>query len=163
MIKDKSVSIKLTIELVPESCFYSNVRSHLPKSKWDIIRKQAYREAGYKCEVCGGVGPRHPVECHEVWSYDDQTRTQKLERLIALCPACHMVKHIGFANIQGKGEEAADHLAKINGWTREQAGDYIAESFRLWDERNSIEWESDLSHLDSLEESDVTTFFEWQR
>ena len=30
---------KLTIELVPRTCFYSNVRSNLPDKEWDRLRK----------------------------------------------------------------------------------------------------------------------------
>lgn len=39
-----------------------------------------------------------PVECHEVWDYDDDRKIQRLERRVALCPACHEVKHAGLAS-----------------------------------------------------------------
>jgi hypothetical protein len=58
---------------------------------------------GSRCEICGGRGPEHPVECHERWRYNDLIRTQTLVRMIALCPACHQVKHVGLANVRGKG------------------------------------------------------------
>ena len=60
--------MKLTIELVPQTAWYSNVRSNVTKSEWDVLRKACYKAAGYKCEVCSGKGPKHPVECHEMWS-----------------------------------------------------------------------------------------------
>ena len=44
---------KLTIELVPATCWQTNVRSVVKKSEWDKIRKRVYKEAGHKCEVCG--------------------------------------------------------------------------------------------------------------
>jgi hypothetical protein len=53
------------------------------------------RQAGHRCELCGGVGGSnrgHTIECHEVWDYDDRTWVQRLVRLTALCPACHEVK-----------------------------------------------------------------------
>jgi len=53
---------ELTIELVPKTCWYTNLRSELPKSKWDKLRKKSYQEADYKCQICGGKGNRHPVE-----------------------------------------------------------------------------------------------------
>jgi hypothetical protein len=37
--------MKLKIELVPTSSFYSNVRSNVSKKEWDIIRRRAYRNA----------------------------------------------------------------------------------------------------------------------
>ena len=39
---------------------------------------------------------------HEVWDYDDARRVQRLVRLIALCPACHEVKHLGLAAKRGR-------------------------------------------------------------
>ena len=37
--------MKLNFELVPDSCWYSNLRSQLPKEVWDRIRKKAYARA----------------------------------------------------------------------------------------------------------------------
>ena len=72
--------MKLTIELVPSTAWYSNVRSNVTSSQWDVLRKECYKNAGYKCEVCGGKGPKHPVECHEIWEYNDESFTQTLKR-----------------------------------------------------------------------------------
>jgi hypothetical protein len=49
---------------------------------WDRLRHQVTAEAGNRCEICGGRGRRWPVECHEVWHYDDTTKIQRLERLV---------------------------------------------------------------------------------
>ena len=87
---------------------------------WDRIRRQVYRQANYRCEVCGGRGPEHPVERHEVWRYDDRARVQALVRMIALCPSCHGVKHMGFAHARGTSAEAREHLARVTAgrWRR---------------------------------------------
>ena len=138
---------RLTIELVPKTSWYNNVRALVDELGWDRIRRQVYRQADYRCEVCGGRGPEHPVECHEVWHYDDRTRVQMLVRMIALCPACHQVKHIGFANVRGKGAQARAHLARVNGWTLEQADAYISEAFRVWAQRSQGPWTLDLEGL----------------
>jgi hypothetical protein len=94
--------VRLTVELVPKTSWYHNVRALVDEMTWDRIRHQVWRQAEYRCEICGGRGPEHPVECHEVWRYDDRTRVQALVRMIALCPACHQVKHLGLANVQGR-------------------------------------------------------------
>jgi hypothetical protein len=138
---------RLTIELVPKTSWYNNVRALVDELGWDRIRRQVYRQAEYRCEICGGRGPEHPVECHEVWRYDDRTRVQMLVRMIALCPACHQVKHIGFANVKGKGAQARAHLARVNGWTLEQADAYIGEAFRMWAQRSRGPWMLDLEGL----------------
>ena len=75
---------RLTVELVPSTCWFTNVRSHVSRAVWDRLRRQVAEAAGGRCEVCGGRGRRWPVECHEVFSYDDDERVQRLERLVAL-------------------------------------------------------------------------------
>jgi hypothetical protein len=139
---------KLTIELVPQTCWFSNVRSEVTSQMWDLLKKRTFQQANYRCEICGGRGNKHPVECHEVWDYNDDCYRQTLVRLIALCPACHECKHIGFANTQGRGEIAAKHLAKVNQWSNEQAMTYIEESFEIWQRRSQSNWTLDISYLE---------------
>jgi 5-methylcytosine-specific restriction endonuclease McrA len=146
--KPQSQVSKLTIELVPSTCWYSNVRSEISTEEWDKLKKQSYRQASYRCEVCGGQGENHPVECHEIWHYDDDLRVQTLKGLISLCPTCHEVKHIGLAQINGRYEQAAAHLAKVNGWTEEQTDLYIERSFEIWQKRSQVQWQLDISYLE---------------
>jgi hypothetical protein len=147
---NKNTPIRLTIELVPVTCWASNVRSCVSDRDWDTIRRASYRAASNKCELCAGRGPKHPVECHEVWTYDDKTLIQKLERMIALCPACHRVKHIGLSELRGQGEESIDHLAKVNGWDLSMANKYVQWAFETWQQRSRKKWSLDLSLLDSM-------------
>lgn len=138
---------KLTIELVPKSSWYSNVRSNVPKETWDRLRKMVYAKAGHVCEICGGVGKKHPVECHEVWEYDEVNGMQTLIRLIALCPACHSVKHIGRAHIYGGYDQAVKHLSKVNGWTIDEAHLYTQEQFLIWTLRSKLKWSVNIDAL----------------
>jgi len=43
---------------------------------WDRLRRQVAAEAGERCEIFGGRGRRWPVECHEVWDYDEEHNVQ---------------------------------------------------------------------------------------
>lgn len=138
---------RLVVELVPSSSWYTNVRSSVPKSLWDKLRKSVFEKAGNRCEICGGVGKRHPVECHEVWEYDEPGRVQRLVRLIALCPACHEVKHFGRAESQGRGDKALRWLMRVNGWTRQEAVQHVQEAFRLWQQRSLLPWELDMTAI----------------
>jgi len=140
----------LTVELVPQSAWGKNLRSELSKKDWDRLRKQTYEAAAHHCEICMGQGRKHPVECHEVWDYDHRTYTQKLIRLIALCPACHQAKHFGLAQIQGKEKQAITHMMKVNGWTERQVREHIRDAARLWNQRSEHEWTLDLSWLESV-------------
>jgi hypothetical protein len=138
---------RLTIELVPRTCWFSNVRDRVSRQDWDRIRAQVYERAGHSCEVCGGCGSRHPVECHEMWEYEEATGVQRLVRMIALCPACHEVKHIGLAGVKGRGEQASAHLAEVNGWTPQVADRYINQAFVVWGKRSDRAWSLDVSVL----------------
>jgi hypothetical protein len=144
---EADIAARLTIELVPRTCWFSNVRDRVSREDWDRIRKQTYAHADLRCEVCGGRGSKHPVECHEVWEYES-AGVQCLIRMIALCPACHEVKHIGLAELKGRREIAAGHLAKVNGWTAPVADKYIEKAFATWDMQSDRTWSLDISALD---------------
>lgn len=138
---------KLVIELVPSTAWGDNLRSILTPKMWDTLRKRTYRKAKYKCEVCYGKGPKWPVECHEIWHYDDATHIQTLNGLIALCPDCHSVKHMGFAHLQGRGDVARAHLAKTNEWSQSTASQYIGLVFKQWEARSQYTWDLNLDWL----------------
>jgi hypothetical protein len=135
------------VELVPSPVWGSNLRTALSKSNWDRLRKAKYQEVQNRCEVCGGKGRRHPVECHEVWEYNDQNKVQKLVGLKALCPPCHRVKHLGLAMSSGYGDVSLQHLARVNGWSVQEAEAYAREAFGVWECRSVHDWHLDLSWL----------------
>jgi 5-methylcytosine-specific restriction endonuclease McrA len=143
--------IKLAIELVPTTCFWSNVRSTVKAKDWDKIRFITYAEANHTCEICGenGIdqGYRHRVECHEIWKYDDRRKIQKLIGLIALCPKCHIVKHFGRATATGNQGMAMKRLQEINNWSHKDAVTYLATSYEQQKERSRHQWMLDISLL----------------
>ena len=142
--------IRLTVELVPETCWFTNVRSVVQPDEWQRLKQITYRKARYRCEVCSGRGEQWPVECHERWQYDDDKHIQRLMGLIALCPVCHEVKHRGFANISGRKHSAAQHLAKVNGWTMEEALAYIQAQCEVWEQRSQWTWQLDIRWLEQF-------------
>lgn len=42
---------KLNFEMVPEECWYSNLRSVLTRGQWDAVRFDAYSRAGGKLSL----------------------------------------------------------------------------------------------------------------
>ena len=138
--------MKLTIEFVPQTSFYRNVRSEVDRETWDKIRRKAYREANYKCQICGGKGKQHPVECHEIWDY--QKGTQKLIGFTALCPKCHQVKHFGLSQIRGLEEDCVKQIMEVNKISRKKADGYIAECWDIWADRSQQEWKLDITYLE---------------
>lgn len=138
---------RLTVELVPRTCWFSNVRSEVSAEVWKRIRRDVSQAAGNCCEICGGRGPKWPVECHEVWHYDDEARIQTLKGFQALCPNCHAVKHIGYASSKGIGALIRRHLAKVNGWALSDVELYLEYCFEVWMRRSSYDWKLDISLL----------------
>lgn len=140
--------LKLKIELVPKGQWGANLRKALPTKQWDLLRRRTYKAAGYRCEICDGVGRKHPVECHEIWHYDDANLVQTLEGLIALCPPCHGVKHMGRSLVIGHGPRAIAHFMQVNELDEKLAEFQIAFAFTVWEDRSKDKWALDLSWLD---------------
>ena len=103
MIKEDN-DFKLMPSPVPDSCWYSNLRAHLPAKVWDLIRKDAYAKANGRCMICNR--PVKRLEAHEDWSYDEVNHIQKLERVVAICHSCHSVIHIGRTQLLGDEDKA---------------------------------------------------------
>ena len=111
MIKEDN-DFKLMPSPVPDSCWYSNLRVHLPTKVWDLIRKDAYAKANGRCMICNRPAKR--LEAHEDWSYDEVNHIQKLERVVAICHSCHSVIHIGRTQLLGDEDKAIAHFCKVN-------------------------------------------------
>ena len=135
---------KLNFQLVPDGCWYTNLRSALPREVWDRLRRAAYRRAGGKCSICGAEGR---LEAHEVWNYDDEKHIQSLADIIAVCPACHEVIHIGRTSLLGREAEAQAHFMKVNGATQSEYHAALGEANRIHAERSRHEWLTDISKL----------------
>ena len=145
--------MKLTVELVPQSSWGNNLRSeaNLSKAQWDFLRKDSYKKAGYCCEVCGGKGGKWPVECHEIWHYDDERNIQTLKGLISLCPTCHRAKHLG-RTLSVESQEIKDevlfHIMSLNKFTDQELEEYIISVFDKWMERSELKWTLNFSWLE---------------
>lgn len=137
---------KLNFELVPDGCWYSNLRSILSKRQWDFLRADAKERSGGKCMICGKKTER--LDAHEVWSYDQDNAVQKLEDIIAVCKDCHSVIHIGYTQLKGNEERAEKHFMAVNGCSYAEYRKALGEANELHQKRNQIpEWKLDLTYL----------------
>jgi hypothetical protein len=84
-----------------------------------------------------------------VWDYDDTRRIQRLVRLVALCPPCHEVKHLGLTAKRGRQAQAHAHPARVNGWTRADAEAYAEVVFEQWATRSRHHWTLDATVLEA--------------
>lgn len=145
-----SLKPKLKVELVPRSAWWENVRSNVTRGEWEKCKRYVKERSSSRCEICGGVGKRYPVDCHEIWEYDELTGVQKLVDLIALCPSCHEVKHLGRAFATGNAARALEHLAAVNEWSMVTVEAYAHMVLKQWEARSQIRWELDISFLEQI-------------
>ena len=139
--------LKLEIELVPSTVWFSSLYRLLPREVWNDIRKEIIKENGRKCQICGET--EGIVNLHEVWRYDDRKCIQKLEGFMLLCKMCHHIKHIGLAGIlanEGKldYDKVIEHFCKVNKCTKREFDAHKAKAFEVWEKRSEYQWEQDL-------------------
>ena len=144
--------LKLTIDLVPKTCWYSNLRKQMPRSQWNKLCREVYANAGHACEVCGAEGR---LNCHEVWEYADDKFVQKLLGFVALCKLCHLVKHFGMAQILASQghldlDPVVKHFKTVNNVGQKEFDSHKTETFRIWRERSQHEWQTDLGDFGAL-------------
>lgn len=148
--EDRSLGSGLFVDLVPSTCWFTNVRSCVDARDWERLRRMVTRRAGRRCEVCGAAedrAARRWLEVHERWVYDERTRVQALRRLVCLCTDCHTVTHFGLAQVRGLAGRAFAHLREVTGMTEAQARRHVDEAFAVWEARSRMAWTLDLSML----------------
>ncbi len=145
--------IRLRADMLPPTVWGSNIRAMAltagPKL-WDALRFPVCAAAKNLCESCGNPAPnnRRP-DCHERWEFTTTgpTPVQRLRRLVALCPTCHEVQHIGLANIKGRIGDVQATLMRINNWTAREAKQDLQRAEHRYQAIKEIEFDLDLSVL----------------
>jgi hypothetical protein len=144
---ERSAGARLTVELVPETCSFRSLRSELSPEDWNRLERVVLLRAGDCCETCGRPDDDRRLECDELWSYDDDSHVQRLERVVALWPACREVRHIDLAARLGEANRAVRHLAAVNGWTEVLGKQQIAVAYQRWETRSRHPWLLDIERL----------------
>jgi Domain of unknown function (DUF5710) len=148
--EDRSFGGGLSVDLIPKSAWFTNVRSCVSPEDWERLRTMVTRRAWQRCEFCSAN--RDPemqrrLEVHERWAFDDASRVQTLRRLVCICSDCHAVVHYGVTQIQGDVEAAFEHLIAVAELDVPQAKAHVLDAFRVWEERSQHQWDLDLSML----------------
>jgi hypothetical protein len=148
--EDRTFGAGLFVDMVPETCWFTNVRTCVCAQDWERLRRMITRRAGQACEICGATEDRalgRWLEAHERWAYNQNTGVQALRRLICVCSDCHLSTHLGYANVTGHANEAIAHLRKVTGMTDTQVADHVSAAGDLWTHRSRRVWALDLSML----------------
>lgn len=130
------------VDLIPSSSWCASLANMLTGSSWKVLRDVAAARAG-ACEECGAMGV--PLECHEIWSYDEAAGVQTLRELRAVCGPCHETHHLGLASVRGRYAQAMLRLAALNRLMPSEIAEYETEVFARFDRRSAIAWSLDLS------------------
>jgi hypothetical protein len=99
------------------------------KSFWSSLPRD-------KCVICDSKGS----DIDEFWDYyvDGGRGIARLVSLRSLCSSCHLAKHIGYANVIGRFEEALEQLAKVNNLTPLDVDILLDEVYSIWRMLNTI-------------------------
>jgi hypothetical protein len=140
----QAVPLKLEPQLVPRP-LWGKSASQLFKKRaiWKRIRGDALQAANGACEVCQHIPNEiygDPLNCHEVWKYDDRLRTATLNAFKIHCVKCDSAAHIGMAIAYGAGDAAITQLAKVNGIQVEDAKAVVSKAMSVWRVRSKKEW-----------------------
>jgi hypothetical protein len=143
--------VPLMTEMIPESSFGASLTNLLTEAAWKEIRQRAYRAAGHVCQCCGESSG--PLECHEVWSFDDEPVAdgwcrQTLRHLISACHDCHALFHPGLASLRGRSDAVIERIKAVNEWTTQEQVIAAQHNNRLFLERSRKRWALDLSILE---------------
>jgi hypothetical protein len=88
----ENYKLKLVPVLVPRPLWGINAHDLLDRDSWQCMRHDTFSRDNFHCFICE---QKRPLECHEVFSYDDVTGTATLVRLESRCADCHACNHLG--------------------------------------------------------------------
>lgn len=148
--EDRGLGAGLFVDLVPASCWFTNVRSCVTAQDWERLHRMITGRAGSRCEACGAEqdrAARRWLEAHERWAHDERAGVQALRRLICLCSDCHLATHLGYAHVTGRVDQALAHLRAVTGMTDMEAARHIEAAGEVWTRRSRRVWELDLRML----------------
>lgn len=147
--------MKLEIELIPDSTMMINLRQQLSSYRWRQLSRHIQERDQYTCQICRRVKGEQidKLHCHEVWAFDEEYGIQYLIGLQSLCFKCHMIKHIGFAEMNGWIEkyQLIEHFCWVNHVAAADYAIHFHEAVQLWIARNRIDWIVDLGDYTAYE------------
>jgi len=148
---DSGTNMRLEIELVPRTVWFSSLYHMLPLEIWASIREKHIQTTGARCEICGSS--QRPLQLHEMWQYDDEKHIQKLLGFELLCRKCHSIQHIGLAMIRaGAGgvnyDMLAEHFCRVNRCSRQDFDRHVDKAFKVWRERSKHKWSQNLGEYE---------------
>ena len=149
------------VELIPRTAWFGSLAKLLTIGSWRKVKGGIIKESDGRCRVCGGITNWDPIravrrsigiEAHEIWRYyrslDGGPGVQRLVGIMPVCGSCHMMFHLGLAQVQGVVDYAAVRLQYFNYWEDREAEVFVKWAFELFHKRSEMEWVADVSLVD---------------
>lgn len=132
---------ELYIDLVPKNTMFSLYHS-LSKEDYYRLRDTLLKRAGYVCEICTqDCKNQSNIFLCERFSFSENTKIQKLEKIDVLCTKCFATTRLKDKNI------ALEHLQQVVDISKDEAKHIIYDAFETWKKKSGIQWNLDLSLL----------------
>ena len=146
--------LRLYPDLIPATAIGHSLCSLMgwQSPEWRQVRQAVLADARYQCAICHARGP---LDCDEVWTFDDGAGVQRLDGCRALCQDCHRVKHWGLTRLlifekklpEGTGQRLVDHFRYVNGVSRERFAAAVTAAYAVYHERSKRRWQLDCSEV----------------
>ncbi|CAL5219776.1 g1679 [Coccomyxa viridis] len=145
--------VPLTVDAIPENVLpYANLSNLLSKEDWDNLCRTTARAANYRCQISGGCNPdsQNPVQCQEVWAFDDDRAEMRLVGLQAVCSEIYLAKRLLRQLDDNTRQTAMWTLQALNDWTIMEAEAYLQYIDGIARDRSRKPWTVDLSWLNPM-------------
>jgi len=156
--------MRLTIQLIPSSSFYQNLRNELG-TRWPALSKKYRSFYNYTCQICNWKEDRKHkkyTNLHEIWAYDDDTGKQRLTGFTCVCPDCHAVHHWGRSQVVGRDMDYLTwHACKVNGCSSDVWESYVQEVRVEWQARSNRQWKIELGNWEELSPFPKQNSIDW--
>lgn len=129
-MENKLRELKLLPVLIPRPLWGINAHDLVERDCWEKIRRDTFLRDKKRCVICGKQGP---LECHEVFTFDDANGIATLARLESRCSTCHACNHLGrlYKRNPPGFKQALVYLAKINKMQPQEVIDLVKDAFKL--------------------------------
>jgi hypothetical protein len=89
---DKPPRLRLEPILIPRPLWGVNAHTLVSEECWQKIRRDTFLRDQNRCVICE---QQKPLECHEIFSFDDDHGVAVLVRMESRCADCHACNHLG--------------------------------------------------------------------
>ena len=122
--------LKLLPVLIPKPLWGINAHNLLVGECWQRMRRDTFLRDKNRCVICG---EQKPLQCHEVFSFDDAEGIAVLTKLESRCEVCHDCNHLGrlYKTDPDAFKSALAYLGVINQLDPPDVIRLVKEAFRL--------------------------------